>query len=64
MDSMSSTPTREALISLSADGHFRLVRTADAHQLTPIVFNSRKAARNWAFGRGYQVREGSSPGGR
>ena len=64
MDSLSSTPTREALISPNADGHFRLVSPADSHQLTPIVFNSRKAARNWAFGRGYQVRLGGPPGGR
>jgi hypothetical protein len=64
MDSMSSIPTREAAISPNADGHFRLVSAADSHQLTPIVFNSRKAARNWAFGRGYQVRLGGPPGGR
>ena len=64
MDSMSSIPTREAAISPNADGHFRLVSATDSHQLTPIVFNSRKAARNWAFGRGYLVRSGGPPNGR
>ncbi len=56
MDSMSSFPTREAVVSPIADGHFRLVSASDAHLLTPIVFNNQKAARNWALGKGYQVR--------
>ncbi len=64
MDSMSSFPTREAVVSPIADGHFRLVSASDAHPLTPIVFNNRKAARNWALGKGYQVRMTGSPGGR
>ena len=63
MDTQASFPTREAFVSPLNDGHFRLVRPADAHPLTPIRFNNRKAARNWAFGRGYLVRE-SGGGGR
>ncbi len=64
MDSMSSFPTREAVVSPIADGHFRLVSASDAHQLTPIVFNNRKAARNWALGKGYMVRMDGQPGRR
>lgn len=59
---MEPTPllNREAIVSPMSDGHFRLVHPHDAHLLTPIQFHSRKAARNWALGRGYQVREQSS----
>ena len=64
MDPMSSYPTREALVSPIADGHYRLVSASDAHPLTSILFNNRKAARNWALGKGYQVRIGGQPGGR
>ncbi len=64
MDSMSSFPTREAVVSPIADGHYRLVSASDAHPLTSILFNNRKAARNWALGKGYQVRESGPPGGR
>jgi len=64
MDSLSSLPTREALISPMTDGHFRLVSTTDAHPLTRIVFNNRKAARNWASGRGYNIRDSAPPGSR
>ncbi|HLP02201.1 MAG TPA: hypothetical protein VK178_17015 [Opitutaceae bacterium] len=53
---MSSLHTREAIVSPLSDGHFRLVSASDAHPLTPIVFSNRKAARNWALGKGYQVR--------
>jgi hypothetical protein len=62
MDPM-SYPSREAVVSPLADGHFRLVSASDAHPLTHILFNNRKAARNWALGKGYQVREGAPPGG-
>lgn len=61
---MSSFPTREAVVSPLADGHFRLVSASDAHPLTPILFNNRKAARNWALGKGYQVRFGAPSGSR
>ncbi len=64
MDSTSSFPTREAVLSPLADGHFRLVSATDARPLTPITFNNRKAARNWAFGKGYQVRAGNNMSGR
>ncbi len=64
MDPMSSYPTREAVVSPIADGHYRLVSASDAHPLTSILFNNRKAARNWALGKGYQVRIGGQPGGR
>lgn len=59
---MDTTPltNREAVVAPMSDGHFRLVHPGDAHPLTPIQFNSRKAARNWALGRGYQVREQSA----
>ncbi len=53
---MSSLHLREAVVSPISDGHFRLLSANDAHLLTPIVFNNRKAARNWALGKGYQVR--------
>lgn len=61
---MSSFPTREAIVSPLADGHYRLVSASDAHPLTPILFNNRKAARNWAHGKGYQVRMSAPNGGR
>jgi hypothetical protein len=61
---MSAYPTREAVVSPIADGHFRLLSANDAHPLTSIVFNNRKAARNWALGKGYQVRLGEHAGGR
>jgi hypothetical protein len=57
---MSSLHNREAVVSPVSDGHFRLVSTSDAHPLTSIVFSNRKAARNWALGKGYQVRESTS----
>ena len=64
MDPMSSYPTSEAVVSPIADGHYRLVSASDAHPLTSILFSNRKAARNWALGKGYQVRLGGMPGGR
>lgn len=62
MDPMSAYPAREAIVSPIADGHYRLLSASDAHPLTAIVFNNRKAARNWALGKGYQVRLGEMPG--
>jgi len=64
MDPMSSYPTREAVVSPFADGQFRLVSASDARPLTSILFNNRKAARNWALGKGYQVRVSGPSGGR
>ena len=64
MDPMSTYSTREAVVSPIADGHYRLVSASDAHPLTSILFNNRKAARNWALGKGYKVRIGGQPGGR
>ncbi len=64
MDSMSPYPNREAVVSPIADGHFRLVSASDARPLTSIHFNNRKAARNWALGKGYQVRMDGSASGR
>ncbi len=63
MDSMSPSFNREAVVTAVSDGHFRLISSPDAHPLTSILFNNRKAARNWALGRGYRVREGAPPGG-
>jgi hypothetical protein len=62
MNPVSALPTREAVVSPIADGHFRLVSASDAHPLTSIIFNNRKAARNWALGKGYQVRFGDRSG--
>jgi hypothetical protein len=64
MDYLSSIPNREAMVSPLSDGHFRLVRATDAHPLTPIQFNTRKAARNWASGRGYSIRDAAPSGSR
>ena len=64
MDTQAFLPTREAVVSPLNGRHFRLLNPASAHPLTPILFSNRKAARNWAFGRGYLVREYGSGGGR
>ncbi|TVR48730.1 MAG: hypothetical protein EA425_13715 [Puniceicoccaceae bacterium] len=44
---------REVSIRQLADGHFRLVECQTTRAITPIAFNNRKAARNWAAGRGF-----------
>jgi hypothetical protein len=64
MDTLSSFPHRQAVIAPMTDGHFKLIDPSKAHPLTPILFNNRKAARNWASGRGYFVRDSGAPGGR
>lgn len=61
MNPLSSYPVREAVVAPLSDGHFRLVSAGDAQPLTPIVFTNCKAARNWALGKGYQVRLDGSP---
>lgn len=64
MDPLSCYPTREAVVSPLSDGRFRLLSAGDAHSLTPILFANRKAACNWALGKGYQVRVPLMSGGR
>ena len=61
MDSMSPNFNPEAVVTPVSDGHYRLISAANAHPLTSILFNNRKAARNWALGRGYRVRENAPP---
>lgn len=49
---------KTALLEELSNGHFRLRKTEEPTGLvSEIEFNNRKAARNWARGRGYVVDE-------
>lgn len=49
---------KTARLEALSNGHFRLLDTEDASRLvSEIEFNNRKAARNWARGRGFVVED-------
>ncbi len=48
---------KDAVLEVLPDGHFRLCDPATAQTFSPIRFANRKAARNWAQGRGLRVLE-------
>ncbi|BET66000.1 hypothetical protein ASA1KI_09180 [Opitutales bacterium ASA1] len=53
---------KDVILEALPDGHFRLKDPASSQQLCPFSFANRKAARNWANGRGLRVIENTTPG--
>jgi hypothetical protein len=52
---------KDAILEAQPGGHFLLKDPADLHPICPIEFHNRKAARNWAHGRGMRVIENETP---
>ena len=48
---------KDAILEESPGGVFKLHDPATHEPLSPIAFHNRKAARNWAHGRGLRVLE-------
>lgn len=52
---------KTALLEELSNGHFRLLQSENPQvPVSEIEFHNRKAARNWARGRGYVVSDGSA----
>jgi hypothetical protein len=52
---------RDVLLEAQPGGGFHLVDTATRRPVGSIVFHNRKAARNWAHGRGLRLLDGTLP---
>lgn len=53
---------KDVILEALPSGHFRLIDHATSQPASPIEFSNRKAARNWAHGRGFRVIENLPPG--
>jgi len=53
---------KDAILEEISGGVFKLFDPSTHAPVSPIAFHNRKAARNWAHGRGLRVLEDSSPG--
>ena len=51
---------KDAILKESPGGAYRLHDPATHQPVSPIEFHNRKAARNWAHGRGFRVLESDS----
>lgn len=52
---------RDVILEALSGGGFRLKDPATQRPVGPIVFHNRKAARNWAHGRGLRLLDESGP---
>jgi hypothetical protein len=52
---------KDAVLEAQCGGRFLLKDPADLRPICPIEFPNRKAARNWAHGRGLRVVENQPP---
>lgn len=52
---------RDVILEALPGGGFRLTDPATKRPVGQIVFHNRKAARNWAHGRGFRLLDESSP---